>query len=150
MFRVRRPIVWLLGTAFVLLVGLQAVSHWLHPLERLDVRRPLFTVCDPDTAEALAEGRKISRWGRLPLGLHPGCRAFSSTREALDYLQARGKLSDGWAVYSLSGDFEQDTYQLGQQRWTTCTLRVKERVAPSWATPLAAGSWSSRFRRTGW
>ena len=133
MFRVRRPIVWLMGTTFVLLVGLQSASFWFDPFERQDIQQPLYTVCDRDTAEALASGRAVTRWGRLPLGLHPGCRAFSNAREAIDYLQARGKLADGWAVYSLSGDFGQDTYQVGQQRWTTRTLRVRERVAPSWA-----------------
>ena len=126
----KRPWITLLGGFTLALVGLQCFAVYMQPVTRHPIADPIYVVADSNAAETLSSGRPVVCWGRLPLGIYNGRRAFSSSPEALDYLQRRGLLSRGYAVYQVSGDFAQDTHQVGERHFTDRTMRITSLVAP--------------------
>ena len=128
-----RPWVLSLGSLTLGLIGFQSFVAYSHPVVRADIQQPLFVVRDLDASKELNAGGDVVCWGRIPMGIYSGERAFSSSADALEYLQRRGMLSKGFAVYQLSGDFVKDTYQVGERHFTQRTLRVTDCVAPLFA-----------------
>lgn len=125
-----RPWILWLGGLTLALIGLQFLAIYLQPVSRPEIATPIYVVAAPRAAESLSSGQPVVCWGRLPLGLYNGQRAFTSSLEALDYLQQRGLLSRGYAVYRVSGDFQLDTHQVGERHFTGRTMRITSLVAP--------------------
>ena len=92
---------------FVAIVGIGglALKNYATPLQRDNIAVPLYTVGDANYAAALAEGKNIVKFGRLPFGIYQGGLAFKNPLDAREYLRRIGKEAD-WGVYQLSGDFE--------------------------------------------
>ena len=123
----RRILVLLVGVGVV--VGLVVfLKGYATPTIRTDVAVPLFTVGDANYETALAEGKNIVKFGRLPFGFYSGGVAFDDAAEAREYIESIGKVEQGWKVYLLSGDFEQDTDLVNNSRFTNKSLLVLEPV----------------------
>lgn len=114
--------------ALVLLVvaGGLGFSSYATPTIRTSIEAPIFTIGDANYAVAMSEGRKVVKFGPLPLGIYPGGMAFKDRDSADRHLDTMGKRSDGWKVYRLSGEFLQDTYDSGGQSYINKSLLVIE------------------------
>lgn len=121
-------------SAATLLVGGGLVMLQVHakPFVRNVVETPVYTVGDADDAAALSKHRRVTKLGPLPLGVYAGGLAFSSPKEARDYLRQTGHDGDGWGVYELSGDFDLDTREVEGRHHITRTLLVVRRVDGDW------------------
>lgn len=112
----------------VLAVALLAAPNYITPTQREEISRPVYTVGDANYTEALEDGRNVVKFGKLPLGLYRGGMAFETVEEAESYLSKIGKQQQGWGVFELSGDFELDTYSVGDKYHTNKPLLVTRRV----------------------
>jgi hypothetical protein len=80
------------------------------PTLRENPAKPLYTIGERDTySPALAEGKKVVKFGPMFFGLYPGGLAFAAPHEARAYLEDHNWDPQRWSVYRLSGDFERDS-----------------------------------------
>lgn len=98
------------------LVAWLGVRDTLTPLERTDIKNPIYAVGEAiDLADTLGntgaiQEKKIVKFGPAFWGQYPGGRAFSTIADAEQFLVENNKVIKGWAIYQLSGDFSLDIY----------------------------------------
>lgn len=118
-------IVVLLSVALIAWIG---VKDAFNPIKRESVQVPMYTIGDINYAEALAQGKKVVKFGPLFWGTYPGGIAFNNPKEAEDYIKNNSELlntfSEGWGIYELSGDFALDTEKNGDHRYINKSLFV--------------------------
>lgn len=104
------------------------VKDALHPIQSAPGSQPVYTVGDLHYLQALNNDKNVVKFGRMFWGLYPGGLAFSSPEEALLFVQNNqaflDQFSSGWAVYELSGDYDQDTYISGERRYLKHSMLV--------------------------
>ena len=105
----------LLGVAF---------TAYATPFRRENIKTPIFTIGDGNYAAAMNNGKNVVKFGPLPLGFYSGGVAFENREAAWSHLVKLGKQDDGWGVYSLSGDFQLDTYQIDGRAYIDKSLLV--------------------------
>lgn len=104
------------------------VKDSLSPTIRGEITMPIYTLGDGNYGKALAEEKKIVKFGPMFWGLYPGGLAFASVEDAKAYLAANAaefnSLSKDWQVYRLSGDFLLDTRKEGDLSYLNKSLLV--------------------------
>lgn len=99
-------------------------SSYAKPTVRQEIKNPIFTIGDENYALALNDGKNVVKFGSLPFGIYSGGLAFPNQQAAILYLERMDKPKQGWNIYQLSGDFEQDTYVKEGQRYINKSLLV--------------------------
>lgn len=106
------------------------VKDALHPISRKDIQAPIFTLGDGTYLEALNTGKRVVKFGPLFWGAYPGGLAFADADKAAAYLYNHKSefdhISSGWRVYQLSGEFELDTYAVGEQHYLAHSLLITQ------------------------
>lgn len=116
----------------VSLVVWAGVKDALQPVTREVIQSPIFTLGDATYQTALKADKQVLKFGPLFWGAYPGGLAFEDAAQAAQYLQEHrdefGAVSSGWHVYQLAGDFEQDTYLIGEQHYLAHSLLITQLV----------------------
>jgi hypothetical protein len=102
------------------------------PLERSSITQAIYTIGDLNYEKSINANKKIVKLGPVFWGIYPGGLAFKNIYSAENCIKNNtellNKFSKGWAIYQLSGDFEQDTYSKNNNYYINKSLFVVELV----------------------
>jgi hypothetical protein len=99
----------ILITAILTVYGIIEFNMKLTPVIRFNIENHIYTIGDKSYSVSLKEQKNIIKFGSMFFGLYPGGLAFSSVKEAEEYMQKHKLSADKWGIYFLSGDYKLDT-----------------------------------------
>ncbi|WP_350333740.1 hypothetical protein [Coralliovum pocilloporae] len=121
----------------VIVTTVVAVSGWfifneikqnVKAVEREDITTPIYTIGEAeDYSAALAEGKRVVKFGPMFWGLYSGGLAFRTIDAARAYMDNNDWDQKTWSVYQLSGDYALDV----TDGFTNKTLLVVEETSSS-------------------
>lgn len=98
--------------ALCIALGLAAFANYQLtsvPMIRPQIQRPLYVLAEAGAANKLADGQQVLALGPWCFGLFTGQQAFSSIRQARDFVGLKGLDSRSQHLYQTSGDYQFDT-----------------------------------------
>jgi hypothetical protein len=99
----------ILITAILIVYGIIEFKSKLTPVVRFNIENHIYTIGDKSYSSSLKDQKNIIKFGSMFFGLYPGGLAFSSVKEAKEYMRKHELSVDKWSIYLLSGDYKLDT-----------------------------------------
>ena len=117
-------VVLLLGGGFLWF----GVKDAFSVVQRTSISSPVYTIGDSSYKASLSEGKRVVKFGPMFWGIYSGGLAFESLEQAEQYAASNSEfmksLGDDWAVYMLSGNFDEDTTRVDGQHYLNKSLLV--------------------------